>query len=435
MQSQRDGQRIRDNASQNQCMSGIIVTGDQFASVAWVGVATVTERRPAFQRWDIMQKIFISYSRKDMDFVRKLAGDLEIAGYDVWWDITDLQGGDDWVNTIPQAISTSQYVIVVLTPTSIESEWVRKEYTQALSLRKKIIPIMLVPCSVPFALNTINFVNFAEGEYADSFNKLLSPLGYTGKPPEVEPYRKPMLPLPSALLKYGIPALIGLALLAVFARINPFEPPADPTLTPTQTASLTASPTTTFTPTLASPTDTPTGTRTPSHTPSSTSAASPTRTPFGIRLQICITAESDNIYVRSGPSQGYGARILDVRDEAGEIVCPWFSARFENEGYFWLLLAPGQTETLRPYEGGWIRRDLLDRDSPIESLSVVKLTPTSTPSNTPTITPSFTPSATASPSPTVTSSRTPTATHTFTATPTDTSTPTATDTLTETPAP
>ena len=44
-----------------------------------------------------MQRIFISYSRKDMDFVRKLAVDLETAGYDVWWDITDLYGGDDWI--------------------------------------------------------------------------------------------------------------------------------------------------------------------------------------------------------------------------------------------------------------------------------------------------------------------------------------------------
>lgn len=370
-----------------------------------------------------MQKIFISYSRKDIDFVRKLAGDLESAGYDVWWDITDLRGGDDWVNTIPLAISSSQYVIVVLTPNSIESEWVRKEYTQALSLRKKIIPIMLVPCSVPFALNTINFVNFAEGEYADNFNKLLSPLGYTGKPPEVEPYKKPALPLPPTLLKYGIPALIGLALLAVFSRINPFEPPAESTFTPTHTVTVTASPTTTSTPTFETPTNTATATRTPTNTPTITNTASPTRTPFGIRLQICITAESDNIYVRSGPSQSYGARILDVRDEAGEIVCPWFSARIENEGYSWLLLAPGQIEALRPYEGGWIRRDLLDRESPIESLSIVTLTPTSTPSNTPTVTPSFTPSATATLTSTATSSHTPTPIATVSDTPTETSAP------------
>ena len=92
-----------------------------------------------------MAKLFISYSRKDIDFVRKLAGDLEKAGYDVWWDLSDLRGGDDWVNTIPAAIASSQYVIVVLTPDATESEWVRKEYTQALSLRRKIIPILLKP--------------------------------------------------------------------------------------------------------------------------------------------------------------------------------------------------------------------------------------------------------------------------------------------------
>jgi hypothetical protein len=50
-----------------------------------------------------MEKVFISYSRKDIDFARKLASDLEKAGYDVWWDITDLRGGDDWVRTIPAA--------------------------------------------------------------------------------------------------------------------------------------------------------------------------------------------------------------------------------------------------------------------------------------------------------------------------------------------
>src|ERR1051326_1339142 len=108
-----------------------------------------------------MQRLLISYSRKDMDFVRKLAGDLEKAGYDVWWDITDLYGGDDWIRVIPAAIAESQFVIVVLSPNSVLSEWVEKEYTQALSLHKKIIPIMLTTCNVPFALNTINYVNFS----------------------------------------------------------------------------------------------------------------------------------------------------------------------------------------------------------------------------------------------------------------------------------
>ena len=139
-----------------------------------------------------MPQIFISYSRKDIDFVRQLAGDLEKAGYDVWWDLTDLRGGDDWPRVIPAAIESSQYIIVVLSPNSAISDWVAKEYTQALDLRKKIIPIMLEPSRVPFALNTINYVNFASGDYVDNLNNLLTALGYTGKPP-VEP-EKPALP-------------------------------------------------------------------------------------------------------------------------------------------------------------------------------------------------------------------------------------------------
>src|SRR5262245_49456649 len=105
-----------------------------------------------------MTQIFISYSRKDINFVRQLARDLEKAGYEVWWDLTDLRGGDDWVRVIPSAIESSQSVIVVLSPNSVVSDWVEKEYAQALSLRKKIIPIMLTQTRVPFALNTINYV-------------------------------------------------------------------------------------------------------------------------------------------------------------------------------------------------------------------------------------------------------------------------------------
>src|SRR5499426_3486852 len=121
-----------------------------------------------------MTQLFISYSRKDVAFARRLAGDLEKAGYSVWWDITDLRGGDDWVRVIPEAIAASDFFLVVLTPNSTVSEWVRKEYTQAISLHKRIIPIMLEQTTVPFALNTINYVDFtSEDGYTGSLNILL----------------------------------------------------------------------------------------------------------------------------------------------------------------------------------------------------------------------------------------------------------------------
>ncbi len=363
-----------------------------------------------------MKKVFISYSRKDIDFVRKLAGDLERAGYDVWWDITDLRGGDDWVRNIPEAIKASPYFIVVLSPNSIESEWVRKEYTQALSLRKKIIPLMLAACEVPFALNTINFVNFSEGDYAENFLKLLTPLGFSGEPPAVAPYKKP-LSLPPALLKIGIPTLIGLTLLLALGWDTLFAPPSTPTVTPLPPTPLPASSTPTDIPASATSFPTATLTATPSLTFTPTVTSIPTLTAtvtpvFEVEIRVCITIESPNIYVRSGPGQTYRAEILDLRDENGTRlnVCPWFSAQIVADGDTWLLIAPNQQEaTLKPFEGGWIRRDLLDKNTPIDILPFVTLTPTPTPSNTPTNTPSPT--------------STPTFTPTFTEAPTVTPTP------------
>ena len=396
-------------------------------------LAVAAEHNRNSKRWDIMERIFISYSRKDMDFVRKLAGDLEKAGYDVWWDITDLQGGDDWVRQIPEAIRRSRFVLVVLTPDSLESEWVRKEYTQALSLHKKIIPIMLVPSNIPFALNTINFINFAAGEYADNYRKLLQAMDYTGEPPVTQPYKKGILP--QGFRTYAIPILLGIVLIFILLftfRSQPIVVPTQTaTLQPSVTASLTlkpSTPTITDSPT-ATPTPSVTATLTPSLTPTVTRTASPTST-FKLLLELCIkNLDVYNIYVRSGPSQKYAplGELLSVRDENGKFrnVCLWFSARNENEDGIWFLVAPGQTDpTLRQYEGGWILSELLNL-SPIE-LPLVTLTPTATASDTPTVTPTLTRTSTATP--TDTPSLTPS--HTPSPTPTETDTPTPSDTPT-----
>jgi TIR domain-containing protein len=376
-----------------------------------------------------MPQIFISYSRKDIAFIRKLAGDLEKAGYDVWWDLTDLRGGDDWPRVIPAAIESSQYVIVVLSPNSAISDWVAKEYTQALDLRKKIIPIMLAPSRVPFALNTINYVNFASGEYVDNLNNLLTALGYTGKPP-VEA-KKPFLPLPPSLRQYTIPIIAGIVILLGLVLISIFRQPATPAPTPvilpstTLTATFTSDPDTpTVTPTASSTASlTATTTFTPSITLTSTLkptlTSSPTNQPFDMIL-FCVNSQYANtINVRSGP----GTIYAPIGDPKGLPVgkCLNFSAR--NEEGTWLQIAPIQTDTaLQQYIGGWIFRELLGLGTTGSiDLPAVTLTPTPTPSETATITPTFT--------------RTPTSTPTDTPTLTPTHTPSPTDTETATPTP
>jgi hypothetical protein len=362
-----------------------------------------------------MQQIFISYSRKDIDFVRKLAGDLEKAGYDVWWDLTDLRGGDDWPRVIPSAIESSAFFLVVLSPNSAVSDWVEKEYTLALDLRKKIIPIMYQRSSIPFSLNTINYVNFTSGEYADNFKSLLNALGYTGQSPAIES---------AAPGHYVFPIIVGililLALISTFVLTPPPSPTATqtpipstlPSATPAVTFTLTDSPTITMSPTIsATITITPTITETSTAKPTFTS--SPTQIPFN-RLTFCVNSlYANSINVRSGP----GTIYPPIGEPLKVGKCLDFGAR--NEEATWLQVAPNQPEAaLEQYVGGWIFRELLGLGTtgPID-LPAVTLTPTPTPSDTPTITPTFT--------------RTPTETPTLT--PTETPSPTGTETPTETP--
>jgi hypothetical protein len=369
-----------------------------------------------------MQNIFISYSRKDIDFVRKLAGDLEKAGYDVWWDLTDLRGGDEWVTRIAAAIEASETVIVVLSPNSIQSEWVRKEYTQAIGLHKRIIPIMFMPSPVPFALNTINYVNFVAGEYQDNFETLLTALGYTDKPPTVTPFRRGQTAFAS-WMRYGIPAIILTAiLLFVFLRPGPDTPL--PTPEPSATASATSTP---------EPfTDTPSTTPSPTSTLTATATATrPTSTATATievleSLPFCIARDIARrftaIYVRTGPDDSYPPfedGLLTKNPRTQNPQCLTFSA-ISADG-LWLLIADDQIDPeLQKFEGGWIRRDLLVPGvSGTINLPVVTLTSTPTPSDTPTMTPTFT----RTPSPTITPSPTPTDTPTETETPTDTATP------------
>lgn len=361
-----------------------------------------------------MQKLFISYSRKDMTFVRELAGDLEATGYDVWWDLTDLRGGDDWVKKIPAAIKDSDFFVIVLTPNAIQSEWVQKEYTQALNLHKKIIPLMFEACEVPFALNTINFVNFTGADYLANFKNLLDALDYNGTPPTVSPFERATTLLPQPLRKVGwIPIAVVTVLLMLAALL--FMPRADSPAEPTESATETDSPTAaTYTPTPTEESTVTATPRTPSPTVTETKVvvtATSTNPPFEA-LTFCVNSlYSNTINVRSGPGTNFAVIGEPLR------VGKCLSFRAVNEATTWLLVAPNQADPdFAQYEGGWIFRELLGlgREGPLDlPAATLTFTPTAsltpTASNTPTVTPSET--------------VTPTSTQTLTPSPTDTNTP------------
>jgi hypothetical protein len=77
-----------------------------------------------------MSDVFISYSHKDTDFVRDLVKPLEAEGFSVWWDHT-IPPGKTWDDVIARGIREAKACIIVWSPNSVISDWVKEEATLA----------------------------------------------------------------------------------------------------------------------------------------------------------------------------------------------------------------------------------------------------------------------------------------------------------------
>ena len=89
---------------------------------------------------------FFSYSRRDSEFVLKLAKDLKAAGAVVWLDQLDIKPGQHWDNAVETALANCPNMLLILSPSSVESTNVMDEVAFALAEQKLIIPVLIVTC-------------------------------------------------------------------------------------------------------------------------------------------------------------------------------------------------------------------------------------------------------------------------------------------------
>jgi hypothetical protein len=88
-----------------------------------------------------MAHVFISYSRKDSDFVSRLERALAPFSIPLWRDIHSIPGGAQWYQRIQQGLKASYALLYIDTPAADESVWVGKEFLYAMNLKLPIIPV------------------------------------------------------------------------------------------------------------------------------------------------------------------------------------------------------------------------------------------------------------------------------------------------------
>src|SRR5262249_51747902 len=85
-------------------------------------------------------QIFISYSQKDGDIAASLATQLDEAGLRGFMADRNILVASEWEPELREALSASDYVLLIMTPRSKDSLWVAAEAGAAWVLEKKLIP-------------------------------------------------------------------------------------------------------------------------------------------------------------------------------------------------------------------------------------------------------------------------------------------------------
>jgi len=126
--------------------------------------------------------IFLSHSHADKDFAKKLARDLQMSRVRVWIDEAEIRIGDSLLSKIQSGIQEMEFLGVVLSPSSVKSEWVTRELQAAMQLeinnrKLKVLPILYQSCELPLFLLDKKYADFSTpGMYKVSFDSLVNSL-------------------------------------------------------------------------------------------------------------------------------------------------------------------------------------------------------------------------------------------------------------------
>jgi HEAT repeat protein len=148
-----------------------------------------------------MDYIFMSYSRKDEDAMRIIAKFLRAKGIKVWVDNEKLIPGTPvWEDEVEKGIKGAAAIVVVLSPDSKNSEWVKRETSLADQHHKRIFPVLVrgdENTSISLRLINRQFVDMREARerglnaLSDALSFYIRELGLRESRTTVEPAQSP----------------------------------------------------------------------------------------------------------------------------------------------------------------------------------------------------------------------------------------------------
>ena len=124
-------------------------------------------------------EVFLSHANQDRGFVDSLAEVMRRHGVPVWYSQTNILGARQWHDEIGAALRRCDWFLIVLSPQSVDSKWVKRELLYALDHNRydsKIVPVMYQSCDyeekLSWTLSIFQMVDFTrtiDQGYVDLF--------------------------------------------------------------------------------------------------------------------------------------------------------------------------------------------------------------------------------------------------------------------------
>jgi len=125
-----------------------------------------------------MADVFVSYARSDKARVAPLVAAIEAKGWSVWWD-PEITPGQEFDDQIEAEIDAAKAVMVVWTPVSVVSRWVRGEAREAAE-RGVLVPVRFEQARLPMdvrAIHTTDLDDWGEDPASPTVQECLRALG------------------------------------------------------------------------------------------------------------------------------------------------------------------------------------------------------------------------------------------------------------------
>lgn len=167
-----------------------------------------------------MASIFLSYDHEDASLAGPIAAALEKAGHSVWFD-RHIHGGAQYSRKIEQALDAADAVVVLWSPRSLDSAWVRDEAADGRD-RGKLVPLSIGGVTPPMGFRQFQTIDLGAWSgrgrvphLAEMLDAVASQAEERGAPPIPSSHGVAALPASAPISRKWLAA--GLAALLVAA--------------------------------------------------------------------------------------------------------------------------------------------------------------------------------------------------------------------------